>query len=270
MKTNSGGIRLDTANTLQIIYSGNLGATFGTSGLNLTPGDYYSINAASVLNATTLGTLVVNSSLTSVGALGGGSISSGFGHIDNGTSNITSGGIWKVNIDSAVTPDPTTTGINTAGSITLGVGNDAGLYVQGDDLYVENKTSNKDIIFRINAGSTYTTAMTINGDAANVIVAGDPLTLASGLVTLTADANVNITASPLTLNSALVTASGAGNISISGMPLTLKASSVTITGSANIDATANQLTITSNDVGVITWNPIIPGATNVWIPIEPY
>ena len=113
-------------------------------------------------------------------------------------------------------------------------------------------------------------ASTATGDAANVIVAGDPLTLASGLVTLTADANVNITASPLTLNSALVTASGAGNISISGMPLTLKASSVTITGSANIDATANQLTITSNDVGVITWNPIIPGATNVWIPIEPY
>jgi len=171
VKTNSGGIRLDAAdNTLEIIYSGNIGATFGTSGLNLTPGDYYSINAASVLNATTLGTLVVNSSLTSVGALGGGSISSGFGHIDNGTSNITSGGIWKVNIDSAVTPDPTTTGINAAGSITLGVGNDAGLYVQGDDLYVENKTSNKDIIFRINAGSTYTTAMTINGDAANVII----------------------------------------------------------------------------------------------------
>ena len=108
------------------------------------------------------------------------------------------------------------------------------------------------------------------GEAANIIVAGDPLTLASGLVTLTADANVNITASPLTLNSALVTASGSSNINISGMPLTLKASSVTITGSANIDASANALTITSNDVGVITWNPIIPGANNVWTEIEPY
>ena len=111
---------------------------------------------------------------------------------------------------------------------------------------------------------------TVTGEAANVIIGSDPLTLASGLVTLTADANVNITASPLTLNSALVTASGSSNINISGMPLTLKASSVTITGSANIDATANQLTISSNDVGVITWNPIIPGANNVWVPIEPY
>ena len=49
-------------------------------------------------------------------------------------------------------------------------------------------------------------ASTATGDAANVIVAGDPLTLGSGAVTLTADANVNISASPLTLNSALVTA----------------------------------------------------------------
>ena len=111
---------------------------------------------------------------------------------------------------------------------------------------------------------------TATGEAANVIIASDPLTLGSGLVTLTADANVNITASPLTLNSALVTASGSANINISGMPLTLKASSVTITGSANIDASANQLTITSNESGVITWNPIIPGANNVWVPIEPY
>ena len=113
-------------------------------------------------------------------------------------------------------------------------------------------------------------ATTATGSSANVIVGSDPLTLASGLVTLTADANVNITASPLSLNSALVTPSGAGNISISGMPLTLKASSVTITGGANIDVTANQLTISSNESGVITWNPIIPGANNVWKEIEPY
>ena len=113
-------------------------------------------------------------------------------------------------------------------------------------------------------------ASTATGQAANVIVASDPLTLASGLVTVTADANVNISASPLTLNSALVTASSSVDINITGMPLPLKAISVTITGSANIDVTDNQLTISSNDVGVITWNPIIPGANNVWTEIEPY
>ena len=113
-------------------------------------------------------------------------------------------------------------------------------------------------------------ASTATGDAANIFPNGNPLTLASGLVTLTANANVNISASPLTLNSALVTASSSVDINITGMPLTLKASSVTITGGANIDVTDNQLTISSNDVGVITWNPIIPGANNVWTEIEPY
>ena len=108
------------------------------------------------------------------------------------------------------------------------------------------------------------------GEAANLFPDGNPLTLASGLVTVTADANVNISASPLTLNSALVTASSSVDINITGMPLTLKASSVTITGSANIDVTDNQLTISSNESGVITWNPIIPGANNVWKEIEPY
>ena len=113
-------------------------------------------------------------------------------------------------------------------------------------------------------------ATTATGQAANVIIGSDPLTLASGLVTLTANANVNITASPLTLNSALVTASSSIDFNVTGMPLTLKASSVTITGGANIDVTDNQLTISSNESGVITWNPIIPGANNVWTEIEPY
>ncbi len=114
---------------------------------------------------------------------------------------------------------------------------------------------------------------TIDKQSGSTLTVGGPgtaVTLGSGAVTLTADANVNITASPLTLNSALVTASGSTNINISGMPLTLKASSVTITGGANIDVTDNQLTISSNESGVITWNPIIPGANNVWKEIEPY
>ena len=113
-------------------------------------------------------------------------------------------------------------------------------------------------------------ASTATGDAADIFPNGNPLTLASGLVTLTANANVNVSASPLTLNSALVTASSSVDINITGMPLTLKASSVTITGSANIDVTDNKLTISSNESGVITWNPIIPGANNVWTEIEPY
>ena len=113
-------------------------------------------------------------------------------------------------------------------------------------------------------------APAVSGDAANIIIGSDPLTLASALVTITADANVDILATPLTLKSALVTAASSVDITVNGNPLTLSCSDVTITGSANIDVTGSQLTITANNAGVITWNPVIPGANNVWTEIEPY
>ena len=113
-------------------------------------------------------------------------------------------------------------------------------------------------------------APAVSGDAANVIISSDPLTIGSAFVTITADANVDILATPLTLNSALVTAASSVNITVNGNPLTLRSSDVTITGSANIDVTGSQLTITANNAGVITWSPVIPGAYNVWTEIEPY
>ncbi len=69
-------------------------SSFDTAGnLNLASGAAYSIAGASVLNATTLGSNVVASSLTSVGALNGGSITSGFGAIDIGTDGFTGGNL---------------------------------------------------------------------------------------------------------------------------------------------------------------------------------
>ena len=75
--------------------------SIGTLGhdLNLATGFGVDINSVSVLTATTLGSTVTDSSLTSVGILNSGSINTGFGNIDNGESNITSGGVWKVDAD---------------------------------------------------------------------------------------------------------------------------------------------------------------------------
>jgi len=66
--------------------------------------------------------------LVTVGALNSGSITSGFGAIDNGTSNITTGGIIKIDIDG--------TAENAAGSLTMGAGNDAGIFFNGTDLVI--------------------------------------------------------------------------------------------------------------------------------------
>jgi hypothetical protein len=52
--------------------------------------------------------------------------------------------------------------------------------------------------------------------------------------------------------------------------LIIRSGSVTIVGTASIEAPATAMTLRTGEVGVITWNEIIPGATMVWTPIKPY
>jgi hypothetical protein len=148
------GIILDSEDdTLEIKGSGTLLATFNTSGLDLAASDALSFGGVSIisdssgtttlsnidaLDATTestieaaidtLANLTSASALVTVGALNSGSIATGFGAIDNGTSNITTGGIFTIDVDG--------TALAAAGSITMGAGNDAGMYFDGTDLII--------------------------------------------------------------------------------------------------------------------------------------
>jgi hypothetical protein len=45
---------------------------------------------------------------------------------------------------------------------------------------------------------------------------------------------------------------------------------VTVTAAANVDVTGSGLTLDTKDATAITWSGIVPGATMVWTPIEPY
>ena len=36
-----------------------------------------------------------------------------------------------------------------------------------------------------------------------------------------------------------------------------------------VPVTGNQINLATNTIDVISWNPIIPGATGIWIPIDP-
>lgn len=112
-------------------------ATIDNDGIDVITGNEYTIGDTSVLTATTLGSGVVTSSLTTVGALASGSIATGFGAIDNGVSNITSGGIWTVDVDG--------TALNAAGALTFGTGNDAGFFFDGTDFMI---SSTVDIEYR--------------------------------------------------------------------------------------------------------------------------
>ncbi len=103
--------------------------------LNLVATKKYQINSADVLSATTLGSGVVASSLTSVGALAIGSIASGFGAITT-ASNISTSAV----IDLAADADADDYAADsTSGRLTLGTDDDLSLYHGGINSYIVNK-----------------------------------------------------------------------------------------------------------------------------------
>ena len=90
--------------------------------LDLLSGKHLSINGATTLSATTLGSAVVSSSLTTVGALNSGSITSGFGNINNGSSTITTTGAitgGSLVADNITIDGNTISSTDTNGDITL-------------------------------------------------------------------------------------------------------------------------------------------------------
>jgi hypothetical protein len=97
-----------------------------SGGVNVTTGNDYKINGTSVLTSTTLGSGVVNSSLTSVGTLG---ILQVTGVTTSGGVNVTTGNDYKINGTSVLTS--TTLGSGVVNSSLTSVGTLGSLTVTG-------------------------------------------------------------------------------------------------------------------------------------------
>jgi hypothetical protein len=162
------------------------------------------------------GAIDTGSNITTVGALNAGSITSGFGNIDNGASNITSGGLLKLDVDADADD---ATGDSATGRLTIGAGEDLNLYHGGTHSYIVNDTGDlvidtegdvildangADVVLKDN-GSQYgaltnssgnliiksgsTTALTFDG--ANVTIAGD-LTVSGDDITMGTNTSGNL------------------------------------------------------------------------------
>ena len=134
--------------------------------------------------AATNTTLTTLANVTTVGALDAGSITSGFGAIDNGTSNITTGGLLKIDVDG--------TGINAAGALTMGAGNDAAMYWDGGSLVIDT-ASGADIAFEV-AG---TEVASLDADGLS-LASGDAYQIAGTSVLSASTLGSGVTASSLT------------------------------------------------------------------------
>jgi len=54
-----------------------------------------------------------------------------------------------------------------------------------------------------------------------------------------------------------------------GNQINIAIGNVTTNIITQVPVTGNQINLATNTIDVISWNPIIPGATGVWIPIDP-
>lgn len=108
------------------------------------------------------------------------------------------GGVAAANYLRANANDTTTgsLGILNDTGLTLGAGSDVTMSLSGDNFTIAQKTSNKDIIFTVNKGSTTTEALRINGASGiidtlrvgNLIVDGDQTIMNTS--TLTVEDNI--------------------------------------------------------------------------------
>ena len=111
------------------------------------------------------------------------------------------------------------------------------------------------------------------GIIANAVIEDpDPnqIVLGTGTLTITADANHTVTGNAVSLGIGAFTVNIDTNVTPSGNTLTLATGNVTVTGTALITPDGSPLSLGTVEPGVITWKNIIPGATMVWTPVEPY
>ena len=97
-------LKVDSTNNRVGVVNASPAYTLDVGGnANVSTGSTYKVNGVDTLSATTLGSAVVTSSLTSVGALNAGSITSGFGAIDIGADAFTGAGTGLTGTASGLT-----------------------------------------------------------------------------------------------------------------------------------------------------------------------
>ena len=174
---------------------------------------------------TAISTWTGSSNVTTVGALNSGSITSGFGNIDNGTSTITTtglitGGNLKVSdggtIGSASDTDAITIASN--GVVTFSAGLDvtaaAGITLQNDETITNSTNGTVLINGSILATGAGNADATITSNGAYDLILNTNSGNSSGSITITDGANENIVLAP----------NGTGKVNISGGGLNINSS----------------------------------------------
>ena len=219
-----GGITLKGATDKTILWDNANDNWTSSEDWNLVSGKSFKINNSILFSATSLGSGIVTSSLTAVGTLASGAISSGFGAIDIGTSALSAGALTVDNISidgNTISSSSGNITFNAASSLDFGddsvlnIGTLTLDAIHGDNNAIQVGDNSDDAvsIYRVNAltaigdldiGAHDLRAQTITADgltAGRVVFAGanglladdSDLTFATATLTATNIAAFNLT-----------------------------------------------------------------------------
>ena len=59
------------------------------------------------------------------------------------------------------------------------------------------------------------------------------------------------------------------SVLLTGNQMNINIGNVVIDITMRVNVTGNQINLATNTIDVISWNPIDPNATGVWVPIDP-
>ena len=80
---------------------------------------------------------------------------------------------------------------------------------------------------------------------------------------------VDVTGNRVNVSTGTVGITASARVLPSGNEIEITVGNVTVRINKRVDVTGVRINLATGTASVISWNPIVPGATGVWVPIDP-
>ena len=80
---------------------------------------------------------------------------------------------------------------------------------------------------------------------------------------------VSLTGNRVNVSTGTVGITASARQSVSGKQIEISVGNVNVSIAKTVQLTGVRINLATGTVNVISWNPIVPGATGTWVPIDP-
>ena len=80
---------------------------------------------------------------------------------------------------------------------------------------------------------------------------------------------VSLTGNRVNVSTGTVGVTASARLSVSGNEIEISVGNVNVSIAKTVQLTGVRINLATGTASVISWNPIVPGATGTWVPIDP-